>query len=256
MYNFFKNEFKRCFFSKITFLGMAITFICLVIPYIDDLKIPYPNADGIIFFIRSSACLPLSYLPLLAPLIACIPSATTYIVDKKSGILNYILLKMKRKKYITIRIAVNFLVSGLVLVIPQIIMLIFLIIRHGINNTSIEVVGAFSSVFYNSKIAYVTIMLVVFFISSAVFSTFALGISSIVENKYLTIILPYIYVIISGTVFEMVEVNRIVNLNVMTLFDIGYNLDLTSLNVILYELALFIMGVLLFYYFGEKKNYA
>lgn len=256
MSNFFKNEFKRCFFSKITFLGMAITFICLIIPYIDDLKIPYPNADGIIFFIRISDCLPLSYLPVLAPLVACISSATTYIVDKKSGILNYILLKTKRKKYITIRIAVNFLVSGLVLVIPQVIMLIFLIIRHGINNTSTEVVGAFSSVFYNSKMAYVIIMLVVFFISSAVFSTFALGISSIVENKYLTILLPYIYVIVSGTVFEMMGINRIVNLNAMTLFDIGYTLDLTSLNIIIYQLVLFTIGILLFYHFGEKKNYA
>lgn len=255
MKNYFKSEFKRAFFSKNTLISIIIVFICLIIPYLSEIKIPYPNEDGINFFIRIGAFLSISFLPLLAPLVACIPFSNSYILDKESGVINYIYAKIDSKKYFTIKIIVNGLVSGLIFLIPQLIMLLFLILFHGMNSSSIEIVGAFSTIYYSSKSVYAIILIFVEFIFGFIFSTLALGISALTENKYLTIIIPFIYVMISGTVFEIIGLNRILNLNVITLFDISYSTKMTSLSLIVYDIIIFLVGSGLLYYFGEQKRY-
>ncbi|MBE6051693.1 MAG: hypothetical protein E7214_13850 [Clostridium sp.] len=255
MKNFFLHEFKRCFFSKETLFGMIVVLLCLVIPYLNEIRIPYLNADACIYFIRIRTSLPDCYYPVLMPIIACIPAATKYIIDKKSGILNYILLKIRRKDYIKVRLIVNILVSGLMSVIPQIIVLIFLLLKYKINDTEMEVWGAFNNIFYDSRLLYAIILIIIAFVSSAVFSTFALGISAIVENKYLTILIPFVYMIISGTIFELIGINKIFSLNTTILFMIDCTGDLTTSNVIIYQLILLCIGIGMFNYFGEKKNY-
>lgn len=204
---------------------------------------------------RSMFHLDLSYLSNLAPLIVCIPAATSYVIDKKSGFLNYIFIKLKKKEYFKIRFAVNALIGGLTILIPETVMLIFMVIRHGINNKHLpDIGGAFGGIYQISKPSYAVIILIMTFIFGIVFSTFALGISAIVENKYLTILLPYVYVIISGTIFEVIGFNKFAYLNVVVLFNISCKGDLTSINVILYDIALMFISSVLFFYFGKKNN--
>lgn len=255
MKSYFECELKRCFFAKESFFAMCIILISLIIPYFNELKVAYPEADSLIYFIRVRTCLMTSYFPLIAPLVACIPSATKYISDKKSRMINNILLKIERKKYFRIRVVVNFLVSGLVILIPQLCMLTFLLLKYGVNNTTMDVFGAFSYIFSYSKLLYVIILLILSFISSAVYSSFALGISAIVENKYLTMLIPFVYIIISGTIFEIMGINQIFPLNIMILFDPSYNGNLTFLNILIYLIILLFTGITLFFYFGEKNNY-
>lgn len=255
MYKYFKVELKRAVYSKNTLFAAVLVFILLVIPAYKESINPWPNEDGIDFFIRIGAYLPTSYLPLLAPIIACIPFSNSYILDKASGFSKYIYPKLEVKRYLTIKLLVNAIVSGVTLFIPQMIMLTILLIIRGINSNKIEMVGAFSIIYSNSKIAYILILLIVQFVFGAVFSTFALGISSINENKYLTIIIPFIYVIITGTVFEILGLNNIFNFNVVTLFDISYYAKMTISNVVIYDALLFSIGNALFYYFGMKRSY-
>lgn len=255
MNNYFKIEFRRAIFSKNTLIAVTIVFISLLIPCYFGSIIPFPNEDGINFFIRIGAFLPTSYLPLLAPLVACIPFSNSFILDKNSGILNYIYPKLKNKTYLITKLIVNALVSGLVFLIPQIIMLIIILLFKGVNDNIIEIVGAFSMIYYKSKIMYVLILIFMQFIFGVVFSTFALGISVVTENKYLTILIPFIYVMITGTVFEIIGLNKLFNFNVITLFDISYSANITIFNIILHNICLFLIGSVLFYYFGEKKRY-
>jgi hypothetical protein len=153
------------------------------------------------------------------------------------------------------RLVINAIASGLVVLIPQIMILAFLIIKFGINNTAMDIYGAFSGLFYYSKPLYVVLLLILSFVSSAVFSTFALGISSATENKYLTILIPFVYIIISGTIFELIGINKLFSLNIIILFDVMFNGNLTIANVLIYEFILLIIGVALLNYFGERNNY-
>jgi len=246
MKTFLIFDFKRAFFSKKTLIASLIVLVFLILPYYSEIKIPLPKEDGINFFIRIGM---FSYLPVIAPLIASIPFSNSYILDKEKGIFTKLFTIVKPKVYFNSRLIVNALVSGFVFLITEIILLIFLLITHGINNTHIEVSGAFSSIYYSSKIAYIIILLCIYFVSAASFSTFILGISTLTKSKFLILLLPLFCVIVTGIIFPNIGLSR--RLNVMTLFAIDSNI--TSIVVILYDLILFLVGGFLFYYFGYKR---
>lgn len=255
MKSYIETEFKRAFFSLSTLISILLVFIALFIAYYNDLKFPPRYVSGIDLFFRARNCLATSYLPLVSPIIACLPFANSYILDKEAGIQNYIYMKVKHKKYLSARLFVNALAGGLVLMIPQLIFGIYLILVKGVNNLYFESMdGAFSNVYNTSKIEYFIILIIISFIFGAVYSTFALGISTIANNKYLTIIIPFVYVIITGTIFELTGLNSIVNLNVIALFDISDYAYYTSLNLILYDIALFLIGAILLFYGDARRN--
>lgn len=255
MIYYIKSEFKRAFISRNNLIANLIVIFSLLVAYYDDSKILPPQIDAIDLFIRCRTSTPLSFLPLLAPLVACIPFANSYVLDKESGLLKYIYIKIKPKQFLLIRLIVNALVSGLVFVIAQSIMLIFLVIIYGVNsNPTCEVVGAFSSFYYSSKITYALIIIATSFIFGMVFSTLSLGISTLVNNKYLILLLPFIYVIITGTIFETIGLNNIINLNAVMLFHIGYEKYVTGINVLVYDGVLFLIGIILLYYGEIYKN--
>lgn len=250
MKTYFKFEFKRALFSWRTLAAIIIILICLIVPYYNERKFPHPGTDGINYFMNIGY---LTYLPFIAPLIACIPYSNTYIQDKKSGVLNKLFTVVEPKEYFLSRIIVNALVSGLVFLIAQSIMLLFLIICFGIDSNSTKASGAFSTIYYNSKITYIIIVIVRTFISSAAFSTFILGLTTFAENKYFTMIVPLFYVIVTGILFEISAFNRLINFNILLLFHLELRSDLNVFNVIFYCLVLLLIGSLLWYYFGYKK---
>lgn len=214
---------------------------------------PYPGSDGINLFLWARTNDSYSFLPLMAPIIACIPFANSYIIDLDSGILNYLYVKIDRKKYFLTKLTVNALISGTVFLIVQALFLVVLIAVYGINGNRIETPGAFSSIYYSSKIAYAVFLLIMSFIYGVVFSTLALGISAAIHNKYLTVIIPFIYGIITGTIFEVSGLNKVFDLNIVILFDISYRKYVNNLNVVIYDVVLFLAGLFLLFYFGVKK---
>ena len=108
MSTYFNSEFKRAFFTKRMLFINILVLLVLLLPALTEVRHLQPGEDSINFFIRIGAFLPNSYLPLLAPILVCIPFANIY-------------TKITTKKYLNTKLLVNALVSGLSLVIPQIL---------------------------------------------------------------------------------------------------------------------------------------
>jgi len=235
MKNFFKFELKRSIFSKSTFFSIFVIALCIFYSYYDYTIVLSPYVDGIDIFIYVIS----DYLALLAPLIACIPFSNSLLIDEESGIQPYINSRLSRRKYLTCRLIANFSVSSLIFFVVELGAFTILIFIYGINDNHNEILGAFSNIYYNSKLFYGIISIIITTLFGGIFSTLALGISNIVKNKYLTIIIPYVYVIISGTIFELIGLNDLINLHVCSLFNIHLRSNTTSFALILYDLILF-----------------
>ncbi|MBU3160638.1 hypothetical protein KPL37_12865 [Clostridium frigoris] len=248
MKTFLKFDFKRAFFYKKSLIASLIVLVLLLIPYFSEIKFPHPGVDGINYFIRIGG---FSYLPFIAPLLASIPFSNSYIIDKEKDVFNKLFTIVKPKVYFTSRLIVNALVSGFVFLITNTILLIFLISAYGINNIHTDVVGAFSPIYNKSKIAYIIISLFITFISAASFSTFILGISTLTKSKFLILLLPLFYVVVTGVILP--STGLVEQLNVMSLFQIDIYSKITGIGIILYDLILFSIGSFLFYCFGYKK---
>ncbi|BAB03894.1 BH0175 [Halalkalibacterium halodurans C-125] len=116
MTTYVKEELRRAFLSKIT-IGTAILSVVLVFSGMFEYLswIPYGDISVLYIFLSGYNSGTASFLGVVFPIIACLPFAASYVEDCKSGLHKYIYLRMKKSHYMTVRLIVNGLVGGFVL---------------------------------------------------------------------------------------------------------------------------------------------
>lgn len=262
MLNYIKFEFKRSLLSRNSFLCIITILIAFVIGFLSMINFNFTwinefkdTYDFIDVFLMSRNFSTSSFLVIIAPLIAAIVFSDSYLVDKESGFLKFIYLRIKKNDYIKIRLLVNGISSGLIILFSSLIALVIFSGIYGINintNDAIKISGPFSNFYYSNKWIYLLIVLGVSFIFNVIFATLALGASTFINNKYLSFLAPFFFYILSGTVFVML---KLYNLNATFLFVLKGNYS--EINLILYQVVLLIIGVLLFYFgvlFRNEKD--
>jgi len=255
MKTYFKLEFKKAMFSWRTIISILIILALLLIPYLEEMRYPYPGLDGVDYLIRISH---FSYIGYIGPVIAGGIYSTSIIREKKSGLINKLLEIIDIKTYFTVKLAVNTLITFIVFAVSHGILILYLIINFGISNTVVKDIdsGAFTGVYEISKIAYIILILFVISLSSAAFSIFILGVATATDNNLIAYLLPVFYVIMTGIFFEVYSLNNIVDFNVTKLFNLIGNYNTKGFSVIIYDLILVLLGVLMLYKFGYKRTLA
>ena len=246
---YFKNEFKRVLFSRRSIYVFIITLGLLLISFfnfiniegfnLNEFKVIYDSLD-VYIYIRKDL------LVLIAPILASLVFSDSYLLDSESGFLNYIYIRTNKIKYITIKLLVNALVSGIVITFASSIIIL-------LNNNHLhDITGPFNFIYYQSRILYFLLLLGVSFIFNVVFSTLSLGLSPWIKNRYLTTLSSFFYYFLSGTLLVSIGLT---NLNANILYTL--NPIAAESNIILYQIILFIIGVILFFtgvLFKDEKN--
>ncbi|GAA0744523.1 hypothetical protein [Clostridium oceanicum] len=256
MISYIKDEFKRGFFSKNSIICFGVILSIFFINFLEFIRLGVYNFkntyDFIDVFLYCRNIGRFSMLSIISPLLAAIVYSSSYLQDKRSGYLDIIYSKENKYTYVLTRLIVNAVVSGVIIVLSSLVMLIILGCTYGINiiniNPSLNIQGPFNYIYYSNKWLYCIIILVNSFIFYAIFSTLALGISTIINNKYISYLIPFFYCVLSETLFITLKVYP---LNVTCLFNLK---EFTAQWIIMYEIILFSIGVLLFYFGILYKN--
>lgn len=255
MKNYLKIELRRAILSKTAIISFIITFLVLFVAFLEFVHFPRfsisslrDRYDAIYLFIRIRYSTKASILALVAPLLASLVFSDSYLLDKESGFLKFIYLRIGQKKYLWTKVIVNSIASGVVIRLASFVMLIFLICVYGIKDVNAINLRPFSWIYYESRLLYAILLILVSFIFNVIFANLALGISPWIKNRYLTFVFPFFYYIISGTLLPFY-------LNGTILFTL--NSHSTEFNIIIYQLALFLLGVVMFYFgvmYRDEKN--
>jgi len=250
--NYIKTEFCRAFLSKSALISFIITLLVLFLAFLEFVHFPSYSInslkdryDAVYLFMRIRHSTRASILVLIAPLLSSLVFSDSYLLDMESGFLKFIYLRLNQKKYIWTKIIINSIVSGLIISLASLVMLIFLICIYGIKEVNTVYLGPFGWIYLKSRLLYAIFLILISFIFNVVFANLALGISPWIKNRYLTIIFPFFYYIISGTLLPF-------SLNGTILFTL--NPQVTELHIIIYQLGLFLIGVVLFYLGVVVKN--
>ncbi|MGL5615116.1 MAG: hypothetical protein ACRDD2_02635 [Sarcina sp.] len=123
----------------------------------------------------------------------------TYIIDKKSGFLKNILLKVKKKKYFFVKSLVNFSIGGLIVIIPTLLSLLLYFIWFDSSTLPASDLKAFfpfgfmSNYFESNPLIYILFFTIILFFIGGVYSTFSLAISCLTNNIISTILIPILF---------------------------------------------------------------
>lgn len=250
--SYFIFEFKRSLISLKTLLAIIITFISLLVggfEYIFDNSF---NIGYIYLFKYAYSDGTISILAFTAPIIACIPFATSYIIEKESNLTNYIYVKISSIKYILIKFFLNLFLGGFVLFSGTVLFVLFIMILKGYNpSDSITLNHSLEYIYYFNPLIYILIEISLLYVFGMVISTICLVISNFFKNKYFAIVCTFfIYMLIGITTSGYLPY-----LNIQNLYDLSLNGDINIFYRLIYALFILIISLLiLLKKFSSKEN--
>lgn len=248
MNKYYKLELKKSIGSKKYVLAFFMSFICLIIgisEYIfgyEDLK----SVGSLYLFTESYSSGFYSILIFLSTIISSIPFALSYLEDKESYKFDELVSRVGKRKYFYTKLSVNALSGGLVLSSSLILYYIILLLIKGINVNDLNLLvfnHSLSDSIINNQILYVSIEIIFSFIFGATFANLTLCLSTILKNKYLTIITPIFFHMFSSVIL----VNISAYLNTQIIYSSSLYIGIGYIPRIVYAIILNIISLFIAY---------
>lgn len=141
---------------------------------------------------------PTSILGLLAPLLATLPFADSYTVDKNTGYLKFIMVRAKAGRYFRAKFIANALAGGLALLLPLVFsfIVLWLWLPHGLppKPGANWVFGLMSQVFPTAPALYIGFLIFLAFLFGSTYATFGLALSIVANNnRYMVLATPFLF---------------------------------------------------------------
>lgn len=145
---------------------------------------------------------------MIVPLISSIAYADTYAEDHKTGMIKSILTKVQKQNYILTRFSVNFIIGGLVVILPLVINLLACMtafpLIHNNFYFGMDMVGTqdfWPSLYYHNPLIYILIRILIVFFMGAMLASLGLALSTFVKNRYVVVLFPFLLFMGTDAVF-------------------------------------------------------
>lgn len=239
--NYFLYELKRTMFSRKVSIAIILTFIFMIIGGAEYIFNNYFDINAVYLYKYAYSDGTISLFVFAAPIIACIPFATSYIEERESNFLKYIYIKITPLKYAIIKVIINSFLGGVVLLFGLGSFLILCIVLKGVDSTGmITLNNSISNIYSGSPLAYILIELLQTFVFGAVFATICLAISTFTNNKYLAVVFTFFLYMVIGVITS----NNFPYLNIQILYDLSLYPEIGVFYRYIYALCIFIVSII------------
>ncbi len=238
--NYFVSELKRALISYKTLIAIIITFISLLIGGFEYLFNDSFDIGAIYLYKYAFSDGTISILVFAAPIIACLPFATSYATERESGFLSYIYVKTTPRKYILTKYILTAFLGGFVLFVGTFLFFIFTLSLKGLNpNDVITLNRSLEKVYLFNPLLYIFIEMTFTFIFGMVASTTCLVISDFFKNKYFAIVCTFfLYMLIGITTSTIIPY-----LNIQIVYDISLYNYIGIPYILLYALLILLLNL-------------
>lgn len=256
-----KVELKRAFKSKGFYLSTFIGIILIILSlkekgffYPFEETYFYPSSPYDFWIIYTFGSMK-NLLTLLLPLTTTLCYASTFLEDKKSGLIKSIYTRISRKKYLRAKYISNFIVSFISISIPLIIHLLFLLMvmpnikpNIAVYNQTVYQYSILQNIYYSSPIIQILIVTCIFGIFAGIYSSIALAISLKVKNIFVVLVSPFLITFIIDMVMYLSSNAMLSPIKYLNIFSEA------NLNVVVIEI---VMGIILsfgLFYIGGRNE--
>lgn len=251
-----KTELKRAFCSKSFWVTCGITLIMLAFGssdclYISSAKFEVPQAWWVIY-LHAILLGMKTAIPVFYPIVAMIPYVLSYRKDRDSGYRQLILLKTTRKTYLgakVLAVASSAFMAFLLPCLGWIPVCRLLGVTDSSYDLSRHKIHFALTLYDEHPCGYLVMYAFHVAILAAVFALSGLGLSAVIRNKYLALLLPFCYAIFSSSILELFLGRSIAALDLMPL-QLYYYKEVYPLGfwtVPIYEAVLVVISLILFF---------
>jgi len=138
---------------------------------------------------------------ILAPIIAAIPFAQSYAMERNGGFSRLVLIRMPQIRYQAIRLLSTALSGGLTLAAPMAGLLVWLRGRYPLVEDINGPLPFFGKSFYPDQVSYMWLTVAVVFLFGATYAAAGLAFSALLRNPYYAVVLPFAAYIVPNVLF-------------------------------------------------------
>lgn len=247
---------KKQFILWKKYIGFVVAVMVGVLLYEHALSsglMYYEGADNVVnAMVLSMGAGRAGWNGVLFPVIACVPMATLYVREYKSGCLWLVMEREGALRYKRRVMGENAILGALALTVPYAAYACQLVVKLG-TDAPLHPEHGDTPVAYQmglaekSPIGYLVMTAVVVAVCGAVFATFGLGISAVVRNEFLTLLIPFALCILVAMITPFFQWDLL-----CTFCPNAYTKTRTS-NIVIMDAVLAIAGIAMFMY-GTKAN--
>lgn len=199
-----RSELYRAIWNRSLLLAILLGFAALVYGLLEYNQGPHnlPGAHPFLYNAYDAVIWaqkgPIS---LLVPLVATLPFADSFALDRVQNYLSYVLVRSSLRRYFISKFLTNLLVGGLAVALPLLILFIITSITYPRGLLPIAesraVVGGYpdgpmSHLYRLAPDWYILFLVAIGFIFGAVYATLSLAISLITTNRYIILATPFL----------------------------------------------------------------
>ncbi len=149
----------------------------------------------------------------LAPLLAAIPYSDSLLTDRRYGFLKNILTRCQFSYYMTAKIMANMAVGALAVSVPVILMFVYCYLIAKVPAPIITIgttvatfpnlpMGVLGYLYLSHPGVYLTFLVALAGVFGAAYATFGLAVSTWVDNPYIAIAAPFVFLVVLGYLTE------------------------------------------------------
>ncbi len=234
--NYVLCELKLMFKSKLFLFSLALSMLSIGVG-ISGNKLMVEMEKGLTIFFSGFSLSTSSILPLLAPLLAALPMADSYINDSQNNMTTAIFSRETKEQYFIKKFLSVGLSGWISLFLPLIMLLIAnLIVYPTFSNAYMGVIGgAFSKIYESNKLIYAIILILNSSFFGFVYANIGLVSSFYFKNRYTCVFFPLCIYFFPSFIFPFLNLDKY---EPVTTFDITSN---TATNGILVSTQLFLL---------------
>jgi hypothetical protein len=185
-------EFKRGLLSKKFFIAIFLNCLCLAVGIYNN-RLALLMFKGLVLFYLGYLLTPAGVLTIMAPIIAVLPFAASFVEDKEKFFIRSILIRESRTQYFLKKYLVTGLLGSISVALPLVLLLIINLLffpKGDFNLGSMQ--KTFHEIYEQSKLTYAIMAIVNFAIFGFIYANIGLTISFFIRNKVVAIVGPFL----------------------------------------------------------------
>lgn len=145
-------------------------------------------------FLHATALSPSGVFQMCAPLLCTIPFALAFLDDIKTGYINNLLSRMKCSDYYIAKAMSTGIIGGLYFICVYVVLLLFCAVISPVPSFRILLspIIPFTRIYHKSLLGFIGVYAVHSFIFGCTYNILTLGVSSVIQNKYIGLAIPFV----------------------------------------------------------------
>jgi len=167
---------------------MGIVLVVLALFWWISPELPWGDVTGAYYlYFRAYS----GYVSVLAAVVATVPFASAYALERNEGFSRNILMRTKTVRYQVVRLLSNALAGGLVLAVPMTGMLLWLLSRYPLVEDINGPRPFIGSTVYVDQVPHMWLLAGLSFLFGATYATVGLASSTLLRNPYYAYVIPF-----------------------------------------------------------------